>query len=763
VTDELRSALHANLINTMRDRFAGEFAARVAAAIPEVRDFLDTEAARLPDADLRRRQQRAAQSLYDHRSEIQQALSASVIRRFDTICNPLLNRLGKATRLSLDSLTLVGDEQLEDEIAARDCGRRLREQCEYEFWGLTQRVAKLVGMEHLKDDENPVMPHVLAQALMDALATAETGAAVHLAMFRALGPRLFDIVPAVYTAANELLTDNGIDLEVDYQGRVIRSAESKVAAAPATAPAAGAGSPAAFIGTPGPATTTVTQAGGGAVTVDPALLEMLGRLMAIAAGHEAFTGPDTEEPVGVDAVAGSEGDLANARTLRLRRRHRVEERFDDLDPDAAAARLASRLNARTLRLPVVKNDDPTWLIRLHETQREQILNGNVPHSEVLRDVRESLHDVLDPAQRLITDLVTVVFDRLRSDGRLHDRLQEVINRLQLPLLEAALADRTILADRQHIAWRLIDLIAEFAMTVGDDDDDSAVRTVENMVDGLSRLQPADTAAFQNAHRTLADLLFHHQDAALLQDAGVSRLEEEESRARAARQVDRQLAMRLSGWMLPSPIIAFLETIWHNELVNCFMQEGTSSIEWKVELAVIDELLASVHLATNPDKRERLAQKLDSVFARPPEGLSAEHQVLFERFRAALGQAQAAVAAGAPLDNDVVRFEPAPGSLDPESESVSATGTWRAMATAPGDWLECTEPGQRGRWRLNWVTTAGTAVLKHFETRATWILPLADFKSRIDNGSLKKIDGLGLATEAVEGALRQMSQRLEARR
>ena len=39
----------------------------------------------------------------------------------------------------------------------------------YEFWGLTQRVAKLVGMEHLRDEENPVMPHVLAQALMDAL------------------------------------------------------------------------------------------------------------------------------------------------------------------------------------------------------------------------------------------------------------------------------------------------------------------------------------------------------------------------------------------------------------------------------------------------------------------------------------------------------------------------------------------------------------------------------------------------------------------
>ena len=517
--------------------------------------------------------------------------------------------------------------------------------------------------------------------------------------------------------------------------------------------AAGAGMPAA--GAP---------ASGVSITVDPALLEMLGRLMTLATSHEAFSGGgDGEEPIGVEAVSADEDDLENARTLKLRRRRRSEIPDEELDPAEAAARQAARLNARTLRLPVVKDDDPAWLTRLHETQREQILNDNVPHSEVLRDVRESLHDVLDPAQRLITDLITVVFDRLRDDDRLHDRLQEVINRLQLPLLEAALADRTILADRQHIAWRLIDLIAEFAMTVGDDADDSAVRTVENMVDGLSRLQPVDTAAFQSAHRTLHDLLFHHQDAALLRDESVSHLEADESRARAIRQVDQQLAMRLSGWMLPAPIIAFLETIWHNELVNRFLKDGTTSIEWKVELAVIDEVLASVHIATNADKRERLAHKLDSVFAQPPEGLDAAQQALFERFLVSLKQAQAAVSAGAPVDADVVRFEPAPGSLDPESESISATGSWRAMGTAPGDWLECTEPEHRGRWRLNWVTTAGTAVLKHFETRTTWILPLGDFKPRIDNGLLKRIEGLGLATEAVEGALRQMSQRLEARR
>ena len=123
--------------------------------------------------------------------------------------------------------------------------------------------------------------------------------------------------------------------------------------------------------------------------------------------------------------------------------------------------------------------------------------------------------------------------------------------------------------------------------------------------------------------------------------------------------------------------------------------------------------------------------VDSVFAQPPEGLDAAQQALLERFLVSLKQAQAAVSAGSPVDADVVRFEPAPGSLDPESESISATGSWRAMGTAPGDWLECTEPEHRGRWRLNWVTTAGTAVLKHFETRTTWILPLADFNPRID--------------------------------
>jgi hypothetical protein len=68
--------------------------------------------------------------------------------------------------------------------------------------------------------------------------------------------------------------------------------------------------------------------------------------------------------------------------------------------------------------------------------------------------------------------VTVLFDRLRTDPRIVPRLRDVVARLQIPLLELALQDRSLLMQVDHPVRRLIDLIGEFGLALelaGDDD------------------------------------------------------------------------------------------------------------------------------------------------------------------------------------------------------------------------------------------------------------------------------------------------------
>jgi hypothetical protein len=117
-----------------------------------------------------------------------------------------LLQVGSSTtgvNIGLESMTLMADERLDEEIAINQCGRWLKEQCDFELWALTRRMAILFEHDPIADMANPAFPQVFAQALMEALGKAVFGSDMRQ-VFKAFRPVL-DIVPAVYHGANDYL------------------------------------------------------------------------------------------------------------------------------------------------------------------------------------------------------------------------------------------------------------------------------------------------------------------------------------------------------------------------------------------------------------------------------------------------------------------------------------------------------------------------------------------------------------------------------
>jgi hypothetical protein len=82
-----------------------------------------------------------------------------------------------------------------------------------------------------------------------------------------------------------------------------------------------------------------------------------------------------------------------------------------------------------------------------------------------------------------------------------------------------------------------------------------------------------------------------------------------------------------------------------------------------------------------------------------------------------------------------------------------------MGLACGDWIETRDAEGTRRWRLNWITSiVGTCVFKHYETNTMRNMSIDELKERLSSGEMRRVRGLGLADEVVDGAFRTASRK-----
>ena len=683
------SALDPTLLDSVRERLVDGFSLGIFDATPEISEFLEFQAAarKLPVGD--RRFERAPQVLAENRRDLQNQLSICVRRNLDAKIVPFLDQSSTTARLSLDALTLMADERLDEEIAVNQCARRLKEQCEYELWGLTQRICVLLGRDSFADNDNPVFPQLFAKSLMEALAVLDLPPAARLAVFKAFGPVLLDIVPAVYRSANEYLTARGVDVDT-----------------------------ATYYGPP------VTRSG------------------------RAFAAQPTAQEIAL-GVANSNKELVT--TLKNLLDHSSTRLQGQIHGTAETTSTEGSQLIAALKVPAM---------RLALGEAEGTPAGT--RSRTLHLARQSLHDRLNADEQLVTDIVTVIFDRLLVESRIVPQLQPVIRRLQLPVLELVLRDRSLLTQVQHPVRKLIDLIAEFGLTLElTADDESTVLSVANIVDGLLQIRGEEPRAFQLAFERLDDLFYHHEEAALQRNEYVRELERSEARDFAGHLADREIALRLQNRMLPSTVTSFIVTVWREVLVNGYIKNGPKGEAWKLGLTTLDDLLKSLAPSTPQPERETLAASLPPLIAllQSAPHNTPQDPTARESFFAELDRLNALALAGDWAAVAGQRFVPSESALFAADLAVSPSAELATMGIACGDWIETRHVHDRRRWRLNWITSIrGSCVFKHYESNTTRSMSIDELRTSLASGETQRVRGLGLADDIINGAFEVVSRK-----
>jgi hypothetical protein len=278
--------------------------------------------------------------------------------------------------------------------------------------------------------------------------------------------------------------------------------------------------------------------------------------------------------------------------------------------------------------------------------------------------------------KITMDVIALLFDYIFRDPSIPATSRGIFGRLQVPILKAALLDRTFFSDRKHAARRLLDRLASAAVGASSD---KAYRVAfegvaSRVVDALCDEFQLDISAFERADATLKAFVEgeHRNTAEALTGDVASALEAEERESDRA-QVRALIRDRLAGLVLPFDVRSFTETVWADYLTLLRKEKGEQSDEYHLALQTIDDLLWSITAKERTAQKARLTKMVPGIIGSLRKGVT-QLKVREDRAKAFFDTLYAL---------HIAAIKPRPRTPPPPRVSGPATITGAGPDTLPG--------------------------------------------------------------------------------
>ncbi len=418
--------------------------------------------------------------------------------------------------LSLQALAEVEQElALERQIAQfrSAAGEALNE--------LNARIANLYHQAEGSERENPFRPYVLCGSLALGIDTLNLQDEIGSALKKAANQALAGQVATLYQGLNALLAAHAIPVELPLQ--IHRQADN-------AAPAPHAASPAL-----------------------PASLHAQGRHLPrsdlLLRWIQMKTSPDAAR----QAIAQSEpphwlDSQLNAGQL-------LRELFG-LHPGGQTDQVQFTTYAGSTVLA-------SSIAELEQSVSDQAGTGDL-RNHILEHRARLSSQAREPSERMVVDVVAMLFEFMLHDGKLPSSVRSQLGRLQFQLLKLGLFDPTLFAERQHPARQLFNRIGSVAIALSADDplSDGLGEAIRHLVEQAVGAPHSDVALFERLLAELEDYLrrtMQHDDPRMVRAAAALSSAEE----RSAHYLHAMAAMRaaLDGLTLPARLEHFLLATW----------------------------------------------------------------------------------------------------------------------------------------------------------------------------------------------------------
>jgi len=724
------------------DRFAKKLVELTATAL-ELTDDLFESSSVIPDGEAAAFRQKRAEWL---------ALFEKTLR--ELFQQRLSGKRRKGLRPDADSslaaLRVLTPFDQEKQAALTLSTRFLVRFTQRELAALNLRVGLLLDEPSAREPDNPFgIPYVL-----DALGSSSRAVYPNPRVWRSLMERLLvDLTPNInglYIALNRMLADHGVLPEIKAALRarselrpsddrdllatfthLLHEAEQPIpgnVVVPETLSEPGSPTVLSFDRNPAPA---VAAAEPGAPAMDPsAILAGLAALASLA-GSAAGTSTRTTEPGPMSANDAPE--------------------FPSLDPLMA---LGTSTSLFATLAQWQKIDLRAALAKLAPPSGDGEPGGAVPLN-LLPHIRAAVATQMsNPVDAIAVDVIGLLFDYIFRDPTIAESTRALFSLLQVPVVKAALLDRSFFSDKKHPARQLLDDLAAAAVgAVNDEAYRNAFEQVaRKVIDRICATFEIDVAVFRDADRELLEFVNqeHQNAAAELSDnvAEALRAEADEADRAVVRVLVRE---RLAGLDVPFEVRAFVETIWADYLAALRKEHGADSAPATAALAALDNTLLSIVAKERSAQKARLSKMIPSLIGTlragcrvmqvPAERSTAFFETLYQLHMAALKPA----ATGEPA----AATSPPPVNVH-DYVGEMAVGTWLQFDAAEG-------PVDA---RLNWVSPLRTKYIFTSRSRShAFIVTPEELAYQLGSGTARLVvEPVALWDRAVSAALDTLAAR-----
>ena len=635
--------------------------------------------------------------------KIEAAFSRHFVDAFNHKMRGGMDAAMKTLAASTQELRLVEEDDLAESIAMQELATRLREQNEDELSLLGERVAMLLGKSELKDEENPISPQAVCDALQRACDELEGSVKLKLVLLKQIEQHVSRALHAVYADLNtEMVRWNVLpDLRSAYRKPMNAPSVSRPTAKQETTP---------------PAPPLREPAGGGDLF---AALQQL--LQAQAVGGAGMPGvPAGAVPPGLTSIVGGAPATSQAAN--------VQGAFIDSLTDMQRLDTLMSEKGRVDGLPDLGQALGTMNI-LHQVKANSLTHG------------------VGQLDAITIDIVAMLFDFIFDDAKIPDVIKALVGRLQIPVLKVAMLDKSFFSSKAHPARRLLDGISNAAVAWGEavDQDDPLFQEIAFIVERIQNDFERDVQVFIDA-LNLLNAAIAERDAMA---EGIAERSAELMRRRETEEIawivaGEAVSRRISSG-LPRGVQRFLLDHWQHVLKELYVRHGEEHHAYLSSIAMMDDLIWSVAPKANGDERKQLVNTLPGLLRAMHVGLDVINLPQEQRgkfFDELVALHSAAVKAGlnggesgvaeAPV---AIEAQPAPApadqySVNPEGElfvtritendvqieEVALVGASPAAVPAGdihlhqvsalgrGDWIEFRQAeGVPARARLSWVS------------------------------------------------------------
>lgn len=369
-------------------------------------------------------------------------------------------------------------------------------------------------------------------------------------------------------------------------------------------------------------------------------------------------------------------------------------------------------------------------------------------SLLLQIRQQAPQGLLTPADEHVFDLLMKIFAAIFRDDNIPAEIRQLIGSLQLPVLEAAVANRNFFFSASHPARRMIELLAQVG--IGWSAEKGAADSLHQAIlRNIKRVQSdRRIAVFADA---VADLeAFINKEESLSADAlsaPIAQALQKEKLLQASDAARRDVALRIGTGEVVAFVETFLENKWVEVLTLAYNVQEQKPQAVHSALKTMDDLIWSVRPKITMDERKELLARLPAILEKLNKWLDLIKwdDASRAQFFTELAECHASIVR-APLELSPQRqVELAVAAAQQAAERRMQKQASAKPEPAPDPFAEQVRKLERGTW-LAFTRKDGTV----FKARLAWVSPM---RSLYVFATRERQEALSLSAEALALALR----------